>query len=1184
MNKSRAKRRILEVTSSSSSDDDDDVRDPDFVPQMKKSLKKSLAEYTEREKIAHLHLNRLKVLLKSANCEIVRVPQDGDCLFTATVQQLEDRLLTPTILRNMVAMHVLRQFDTYKGYLDGMTYKEYCKQVWRMKQPGNWNTRIADIIPNAVSNIFRREIKIYSSSDQLPFVHIFPGSTTENAAPLMFALTAIRGREHYDICRPIADKAEKEAGKEKRDTRSRITQPSVRKGKLCGDEREREKRENDDKRRLGESEPEKKKSKTGNHVKEDNNTRQTEKQTGCDITAPESTQNVTEIVGDKMTHNGELRKHDVMATNREENVFENEGETASQREHQVGHDNITVTQSTNEVLEKDDDTRQHVNTTEHSVNATESEESVDERKRDTPIQSENDENDICDDKKQSSAEAEDGLSTTENGNDWKVNEGDKTSQCENDISQDVTPTKSGHNVAENEYQDISRQDSHHAGHHEKETDSEGKRENVKETDGVKSGERQGSLGIEDEVSIDISENEHEKTAGSATANTTESTEHTYDNETDCRDFPDHRTEENETGEYDGRSEVDDNEKENESSESETGTNADNSEGEIEADEQIHDTSDTGENGAGHQPRRKRKRKRKWNQELRKDCRQKGETYITKTGKTVHARSVREYQCKCKFNCNEIDENARQALFDEYWALGTYERQRDFILKHVAHKQSSLCTGARRERSSIREYHIMSKEAKKRVCKSFFMSTLDIGKKVIDFAIRKQQEGGTILPDQRGRHQTSTKIPEDQAQFVHDHIRSFPTMLSHYCRKDTSKQYLDSTLSVSRMYNLYEEKCRESNISPVKLHFYRQQFKMYNLSFHKKTKDQCAKCAKFQNTENPNTDDEAEYNKHMNNKSISREEKHKDKELAKNDARFSSATFDLQSILVSPCTNVSNLYYSRKLHTYNLSVYTQESGNGTCFVWHEYNGKRGSNEIGSCIFKYAHSFGEDSPVRELSMFSDSCAGQNRNQFTMAALVYSVQSTVLDVMHLKFLETGHTQMEVDSIHAVIERRKKAVEIQIPDDWLNVIRSARASRPYVVDELSYSDFLDFKKYSKEIIRTAKIDSNGNKIKWNDIRWLKYDTSSPDVIFYNYSFAARDFKMIKLGGHTRSSGQLESSEPPPCYEAPTPVSVLKKKDLLQLCQKRLIKPQHHQFYADLTTDETVVDRLPEPDVDELV
>jgi len=89
--------------------------------------------------------------------------------------------------------------------------------------------------------------------------------------------------------------------------------------------------------------------------------------------------------------------------------------------------------------------------------------------------------------------------------------------------------------------------------------------------------------------------------------------------------------------------------------------------------------------------------------------------------------------------------------------------------------------------------------------------------------------------------------------------------------------------------------------------------------------------------------------HERNKQRSRDEKSKDKERAKTDKSFVAATFDLEAVLPTPCSMVGDLFYKRCLSTYNLSFYSLGDGKGTCYLWDETNGGRGSSEIGSCMW-------------------------------------------------------------------------------------------------------------------------------------------------------------------------------------------------------------------------------------------
>ena len=71
-------------------------------------------------------------------------------------------------------------------------------------------------------------------------------------------------------------------------------------------------------------------------------------------------------------------------------------------------------------------------------------------------------------------------------------------------------------------------------------------------------------------------------------------------------------------------------------------------------------------------------------------------------------------------------------------------------------------------------------------------------------------------------------------FVKNHIKSFPKFKSHYSREhNPHKQYLDSSLTVNKMYELYVEHCKTQQRIPVNIHSYRNIFNTcFNLSFHK----------------------------------------------------------------------------------------------------------------------------------------------------------------------------------------------------------------------------------------------------------------------------------------------------------------------------------------------------------------
>jgi hypothetical protein len=61
--------------------------------------------------------------------------------------------------------------------------------------------------------------------------------------------------------------------------------------------------------------------------------------------------------------------------------------------------------------------------------------------------------------------------------------------------------------------------------------------------------------------------------------------------------------------------------------------------------------------------------------------------------------------------------------------------------------------------------------------------------------------------------------------------------------------------------------------------------------------------------------------------------------------------------------------------------------------------------------------------------------------------------------RFLEMGHTQMEVDFVHAVIECAKKKTDIFEPKQFFALMRGAKkAGNPYCLHELHQTEFYEF------------------------------------------------------------------------------------------------------------------------------
>ncbi|KAK7475710.1 hypothetical protein BaRGS_00033032 [Batillaria attramentaria] len=458
----------------------------------------------------------------------------------------------------------------------------------------------------------------------------------------------------------------------------------------------------------------------------------------------------------------------------------------------------------------------------------------------------------------------------------------------------------------------------------------------------------------------------------------------------------------------------------------------------------------------------------------------------------------------------------------------------------------------------------------------------LGETYVDHAMKHSCGGVFTGQQQRGKSRPPhNKYSDDAVNRAKEHIASFPVVESHYTRKDTQRLYLSSELTLSKMYELYLEQCQQENQQPVSNRKYREIFTHnFNYSFHQPKKDQCVTCTVFkQKGSTASEEDKLEYQQHIERKDRAREEKARDKNEASKDPKKHVVTMDLQAVLQAPCGLVSQLYYKRKLSVYNFTVYSLTDRKGTCFTWDESEGKRGSCEIATCLYIYLSSLPKD--VEEVIIFSDCCAGQNRSQYLSAAMIHAVNHIGnIKVITHKYLETGHTHMECDSMHSAITFAKRHTSIYTPSEWDIVLRMARRGQPYVVIPLKHTDFLDFKSLASTAIRNTKTDLKGNKVNWLGIRCMQFLKGQEEMMFFKYSFDEQEYQVLKMIGSSKRRGPPLPSQVPRCYSGKLPISAAKKQDLLSLCQSGVIPVQHHNYYTSLLSSSTTKEKLPEPDI----
>lgn len=575
------------------------------------------------------------------------------------------------------------------------------------------------------------------------------------------------------------------------------------------------------------------------------------------------------------------------------------------------------------------------------------------------------------------------------------------------------------------------------------------------------------------------------------------------------------------------------------------------------------------------PKRRKLNAEGWKRNVRKLKRAKGEAYVDIKGRLHPARTLLPSPCNGKTNhigCNEISEEEREILYSEFRSLCDIDSQRHYVHHLIEKKPKGRSTidGPSRRKLTL-TYSFVVKGVKILVCRKFFMCTLNVTDALIRSAtIRKVNDYGRLETDERGRHEPHNKLSSAAEQFIKSHIESFPAVESHYCRKSSKKRYLDCSLNVNIMHCMYKEACDGKQIQVASLSKYRQVFKSYNLGFFKPKKDQCKTCLAFRSLSGEEKEERTEhYERHMKRKEMARRERDFDKAVAQGNSETLAFNFDLQAVLTTPKGAAGEIFYLRKLAVYNLTIYNLGNQDVECCLWDETQGKRGANEISSCIFSYLFS---KTSITSVRMMSDSCGGQQKNSAFSAMCLYSVQNhpTLNSIVH-KFFEPGHTEMECDSIHSKIESKSKYSPIYIPEGWAQMIRVARINpKPYKLVQYTFDDILDF----KGVAANYKI---GKNLPWKKVCWLEYRKCAPNKIYFKTSYDEELSVADVSIKRRRNVPKVQKA-----YKQALPISLAKYKDLMKMCDDLTIPKSYHNFYKNIKFSPNARDCLPQPNEDE--
>lgn len=185
-------------------------------------------------------------------------------------------------------------------------------------------------------------------------------------------------------------------------------------------------------------------------------------------------------------------------------------------------------------------------------------------------------------------------------------------------------------------------------------------------------------------------------------------------------------------------------------------------------------------------------------------------------------------------------------------------------------------------------------------------------------------------------------------------------------------------------------------------------------------------------------------------------------------------------LMLPVIPIQDTFYLRQL-TYNVfNIHNLKSDKAVFYTYDETTAKKSPNEVCSFIQSYINEYVSPS-IRHLYLFSDGCAGQNKNHCVIRLMLALVSKNRFDSIHQYFPIRGHSYLPCDRDFSVVKRTvKKEDRVYLPMEYTELIISSSSKRAFTVHMVHKEDILDFKSwwpshYKKNVL---SVESRGRNV----------------------------------------------------------------------------------------------------------
>ena len=333
------------------------------------------------------------------------------------------------------------------------------------------------------------------------------------------------------------------------------------------------------------------------------------------------------------------------------------------------------------------------------------------------------------------------------------------------------------------------------------------------------------------------------------------------------------------------------------------------------------------------------------------------------------------------------------------------------------------------------YYFVENGLKTKVCQNFILNLYQFSKKRLQ-TMREKIRKGLVPIDNRGSHDNHKKIDIKIWVDLYEFLSNIPSKPSHYKTPKIDKLFFnESNLSINIIFNRFNEFYFEKNNIHLNISYksFYNYFKVNcNYGFKTLQIDKCNTCCKYE-TKNLSLKEFEIHIQKINEFKILRQN------LFNNNNTL-CISFDYSANKPFPKLNCNKGFYSRAMFLYLFNVFIHKFNYN--FIFHSIEGQyiKGSNSVCSYLYyvidwlRFNINFDN---FDTLVFISDNCGGQNKNINFIHFCQYISLLLDIKVIHI-FPIVGHTYSICDTHFGSIGKKCKNLIIELPNDYLNIIKN--------------------------------------------------------------------------------------------------------------------------------------------------